>query len=84
MNVVNGVWLWWPVIYVQLCLQQFLQQHRHYQSNVQIFKLQPNKPNKELAELVMFLAQVLCDWWICVVFGVYRAVLNKSTSPDLD
>uniref|UniRef100_H3CQ09 Protein SDA1 n=1 Tax=Tetraodon nigroviridis TaxID=99883 RepID=H3CQ09_TETNG len=37
---------------------EFLQQHRHYQSNVQIFKLQPNKPNKELAELVMFLAQV--------------------------
>lgn len=37
---------------------QFLQQYRHYQSNVQIFKLQPDKPNKELAELVMFLAQV--------------------------
>lgn len=37
---------------------EFLQQFRHYQSNVQIFKLQPDKPNKELAELVMFLAQV--------------------------
>ncbi|XP_061657027.1 protein SDA1 homolog [Syngnathoides biaculeatus] len=37
---------------------EFLQQYRHYQSNVQIFKLQPDKPNKELAELVMFLAQV--------------------------
>lgn len=39
-------------------MEEFLQQYRHYQSNVQIFKLQPDKPNKELAELVMFLAQV--------------------------
>uniref|UniRef100_A0A8C7I0U0 Protein SDA1 n=1 Tax=Oncorhynchus kisutch TaxID=8019 RepID=A0A8C7I0U0_ONCKI len=38
--------------------EEFLQQYRHYQSNVQIFKLQPDKPNKELADLVMFLAQV--------------------------
>ncbi|XP_069043502.1 protein SDA1 homolog [Lepisosteus oculatus] len=38
--------------------EEFLQQYRHYQSNVQIFKLKPDKPNKELAELVMFLAQV--------------------------
>uniref|UniRef100_A0A8C3I2K3 Protein SDA1 n=1 Tax=Chrysemys picta bellii TaxID=8478 RepID=A0A8C3I2K3_CHRPI len=36
----------------------FLQQYRHYQSNVEIFKLQPDKPSKELAELVIFLAQV--------------------------
>lgn len=42
----------------QSYVDEFLQQHRHYQSNVQIFKLQPNKPNKELAELVMFLAQI--------------------------
>ncbi|CAL8279001.1 unnamed protein product [Merluccius merluccius] len=39
-------------------IEEFLQQYRHYQSNVQIFKLQPNKPNKELSDLVMFLAQV--------------------------
>ncbi|KAJ6657515.1 hypothetical protein lerEdw1_002450 [Lerista edwardsae] len=38
--------------------EEFLQQYRHYQSNVEIFKLQPDKPSKELAELVMFLAQV--------------------------
>ncbi|XP_062991612.1 protein SDA1 homolog [Elgaria multicarinata webbii] len=38
--------------------EEFLQQYRHYQSNVEIFRLQPSKPNKELAELVMFLAQV--------------------------
>lgn len=39
-------------------VEEFLQQYRHYQSNVQIFKLQPDKANKELADLVMFLAQV--------------------------
>ncbi|CAI5784819.1 protein SDA1 homolog [Podarcis lilfordi] len=38
--------------------EEFLQQYRHYQSNVEIFKLQPAKPSKDLAELVMFLAQV--------------------------
>ncbi|KAM3599533.1 uncharacterized protein V6R79_007514 [Siganus canaliculatus] len=43
-----------PLSYVD----EFQQQYRHYQSNVQIFKLQPDKPNKELADLVMFLAQV--------------------------
>ncbi|XP_062410711.1 protein SDA1 homolog [Sardina pilchardus] len=37
---------------------EFLQQYRHYQSNVQIFKHQPDKPNKEFEELVMFLAQI--------------------------
>uniref|UniRef100_A0A668VPF0 Protein SDA1 n=1 Tax=Oreochromis aureus TaxID=47969 RepID=A0A668VPF0_OREAU len=42
----------------QSYVEEFLQQYRHYQSNVQIFKLQPDKPNKELANLVMFLAQV--------------------------
>lgn len=48
-----------------LFLWQFQQQYRHYQSNVQIFKLQPNKPNKELADLVMFLAQVLSQMFTC-------------------
>ncbi|KAM8827716.1 protein SDA1 homolog [Spinachia spinachia] len=42
----------------QSYVDEFQQQLRHYQSNLQIFKLQPDKPNKELAELVMFLAQV--------------------------
>ncbi|XP_026209410.1 protein SDA1 homolog [Anabas testudineus] len=42
----------------QSYVEEFLQQYRHYQSNVEIFKLQPDKPNKELADLVMFLAQV--------------------------
>uniref|UniRef100_A0A2K6U7X3 Protein SDA1 n=1 Tax=Saimiri boliviensis boliviensis TaxID=39432 RepID=A0A2K6U7X3_SAIBB len=38
--------------------EEFLQQYNHYKSNVEIFKLQPNKPSKELAELVMFMAQI--------------------------
>ncbi|KAF4098822.1 protein SDA1 homolog [Onychostoma macrolepis] len=38
--------------------EEFLQQYRHYQSNVEIFKHQPDKSNKDLSELVMFLAQV--------------------------
>ncbi|EHA99079.1 SDA1-like protein [Heterocephalus glaber] len=45
---------WDPPAYVE----EFLQEYNHYQSNVEIFKLQPNKPSKELAELVMFMAQV--------------------------
>lgn len=40
-----------------LCVQ-FLQQYHHYQSHVEIFTFQPDKPSKELAELLMFLAQV--------------------------
>ncbi|KAB0391466.1 hypothetical protein E2I00_004082, partial [Balaenoptera physalus] len=39
-------------------VEEFLQQYNHYKSNVEIFKLQPNKPSKELAELVMFMAQI--------------------------
>uniref|UniRef100_A0A452TP37 Protein SDA1 n=1 Tax=Ursus maritimus TaxID=29073 RepID=A0A452TP37_URSMA len=39
-------------------IEEFLQQYNHYKSNVEIFRLQPNKPSKELAELVMFMAQI--------------------------
>ncbi|XP_058473290.1 protein SDA1 homolog [Solea solea] len=42
----------------QSYVEEFMQQYRHYQSNVHIFRLQPDKPNKELAELVMFISQV--------------------------
>ncbi|PWA26962.1 hypothetical protein CCH79_00001010 [Gambusia affinis] len=42
----------------QSYVDEFFQQYRHYQSNVEIFKLQPDKANKDLAELVMFLSQV--------------------------
>uniref|UniRef100_A0A2K6U6R4 Protein SDA1 n=1 Tax=Saimiri boliviensis boliviensis TaxID=39432 RepID=A0A2K6U6R4_SAIBB len=39
-------------------LPEFLQQYNHYKSNVEIFKMQPDKPSKELAELVIFMAQM--------------------------
>ncbi|XP_066999106.2 protein SDA1 homolog [Anabrus simplex] len=38
--------------------EEFEQQHRHYQSLVQVFRLQPGQFSKSLDELVMFLAQV--------------------------
>ncbi|KAJ1204882.1 hypothetical protein NDU88_000319, partial [Pleurodeles waltl] len=38
--------------------EEFLQQYHHFQSHIEIFKLQPDKSNKDLAELVMFMAQV--------------------------
>lgn len=38
------------------CTQEYLQQNVHYKSNVEIFKLQPNTPRKELAKLVTFMA----------------------------
>jgi len=37
---------------------EFLQQHRHFLSHLEVFQLQPSKMSKELDELVMFLAQV--------------------------
>lgn len=36
----------------------FLQQYKHYESVLEIFQLSPDKENKKLDELVMFLAQV--------------------------
>ncbi|XP_069482396.1 protein SDA1 homolog [Ambystoma mexicanum] len=38
--------------------EEFLQQYHHFQSHIEIFKLQPDKSSKDLAELVMFMAQV--------------------------
>uniref|UniRef100_A0A8D2NQB7 Protein SDA1 n=1 Tax=Zosterops lateralis melanops TaxID=1220523 RepID=A0A8D2NQB7_ZOSLA len=38
--------------------EEFLQQYHHYQSHVEIFTFQPDKPSKDLEELLMFLAQV--------------------------
>ncbi|KAG9463799.1 hypothetical protein GDO78_021053 [Eleutherodactylus coqui] len=37
--------------------EEFLQQYKHYQSIIEVFKLQPDRPNKDLATLVMFMAQ---------------------------
>ncbi|EDO40827.1 predicted protein [Nematostella vectensis] len=46
------------LIHTCFALSQFLQQLRHYQSNLQIFKLNPSHTSKVLQELVMFLCQV--------------------------
>jgi len=37
---------------------EFLQQHRHFQSTLEVFELSPDKFNESLDDLVMFLAQV--------------------------
>ncbi|XP_015517790.1 protein SDA1 homolog [Neodiprion pinetum] len=37
---------------------EFLQQHRHYKSTLEVFRLTPDTFNKSLDELVIFLAQV--------------------------
>ncbi|XP_056010430.1 protein SDA1 homolog [Ostrea edulis] len=37
---------------------EFLQQYRHYESNLQIFQLKPSAYSKTLEELVLFVAQV--------------------------
>ena len=41
------------------CLLQFNQQWRHYQSTMQVFRLQPDQYNQSLDELTMFVAQVI-------------------------
>ncbi|XP_067041403.1 protein SDA1 homolog [Acropora muricata] len=38
--------------------EEFFQQFRHYESNIQIFKLDPSNENKTLGELAMFISQV--------------------------
>lgn len=58
---------------LNLLFLQFLQQYRHYQSNVEIFKHQPDKTNKDLAELVMFLAQV---WRSFLLKSIYMYALD--------
>lgn len=44
----------------------FLQQYQHFLSTLQIFKLSPDKENKNLDELVMFLAQVSPTFYIVI------------------
>jgi len=38
--------------------EEFGQQYRHYQALLQIFHLKPNDESKDLAEIIMFLAQI--------------------------
>ncbi|XP_057308548.1 protein SDA1 homolog isoform X1 [Hydractinia symbiolongicarpus] len=38
--------------------EEFLQQWRHFQSNLEIFKLDPSKPSEVVSDISMFIAQV--------------------------
>ncbi|CAL7948069.1 unnamed protein product [Xylocopa violacea] len=38
--------------------EEFLQQHQHYKSILEVFRLSPNKYNKSLDEIIIFLSQV--------------------------
>lgn len=38
--------------------EEFLQQHRHFLSVLEVFQLTPDQPNKSLDELIIFIAQV--------------------------
>lgn len=55
---------------------QFLQQYNHFESLLQLFRLQPSQFNKNLDELIMFLAQVTLTYGgnfeqRCITFTVY-------------
>ncbi|TRY98645.1 hypothetical protein DNTS_005893 [Danionella cerebrum] len=67
--------------------EEFQQQFRHFQSNVEIFKHQPDKTNKDLAELVMFLAQV-CHCYLEEMRGfpqqLTELLLNYHTVLESD
>jgi hypothetical protein len=54
------------ITYIMIFLFQFLQQYRHYQAMLQVFRLQPDQNSKELEDLIMFLAQV------CTVVDMIR------------
>lgn len=53
-------------------LFQFLQQFRHYESNLQVFKLDPSNANKTLGDLVMFISQV----WLQSIHGMINKRIN--------
>lgn len=61
---------------------QFLQQFRHYESNLQIFQLDPSNANKTLGDLVMFISQVgnkfkgTCRYLACL-----KILLMTNHSP---
>lgn len=63
----------------------FLQQYRHYESVLEIFKLSPDKENKRLDELVMFLAQVAqCYPQELKTFPQQIVEILKTHSTNLD
>lgn len=60
------MYLIWFLIFLQ-----FLQQHQHYKSILEVFRLAPNKFNKSLDEVVIFLAQV-------TLIIVWKTILHNS------
>lgn len=69
----------------ELYREEFLQQYRHYMSLVEVFQLEPDKPNKNLDELVMFIAQVAqCFADDLLKFPQQIVDLLKSHSSTLD
>uniref|UniRef100_A0A2K5ZD15 Protein SDA1 n=1 Tax=Mandrillus leucophaeus TaxID=9568 RepID=A0A2K5ZD15_MANLE len=67
-------------------IEEFLQQCNHYTSSVEIFKLQPNKPSKELAELVMFMISLCYTGYLSNFPQVVKDLLSCNHTvldPDL-
>ncbi|XP_037026416.1 protein SDA1 homolog [Bradysia coprophila] len=65
--------------------EEFLQQYRHFQSLVEIFRLNPAQENKSLDELVIFLAQVAqCYVEELLTFPQQIVDLLKHHSTTLD
>lgn len=64
---------------------EFMQQHRHFLSVIEIFRLSPDKENKSLHELVMFIAQVAqCYPEELLTFPQQLVDLLKTHSTTLD
>lgn len=54
---------------------QFMQQYRHYQATMEVFRLHPDQSDKNLEEIVMFLAQV------CIIISdnfMPRCLMEKN------
>ncbi|XP_023245371.1 protein SDA1 homolog isoform X2 [Copidosoma floridanum] len=67
--------------------EEFLQQHRHYKSTLEVFNFTPDKFNKSLDELVMFLAQVAhcyCDDLLSFPQELIDILKDKNTVLDKD
>lgn len=64
---------------------EFLQQQRHYKSLVEVFKLRPGQFNKNLDELVMFMAQVAhCYPDVLTTYAQELITLLQTYSTVLD
>ncbi|XP_035793249.1 protein SDA1 homolog [Anopheles albimanus] len=65
--------------------EEFLQQHQHFLSVLDIFRLEPDKENKSLCESIMFLAQIAqCYLEDLKTFPQTLVDLLKTHSTTLD